>query len=122
MLAGTTPTRSENFNKTKLDRRRDVKDGRYEILQEVTAFYAFDNFSSAETPLPLVVFEHDKKAGKYLPANHLFQEYALKGIASEIGNLSSDEGGYLSKRLDLALQYIHAIHSCRGRTGSMGIL
>ncbi|MBA2523314.1 MAG: hypothetical protein H0V25_08275 [Solirubrobacterales bacterium] len=84
------------------------KDGRYEILQEITAFYGFNNFSSAETPLPLIIFKYDEKAGKYLPANHLFQEYALKGIESEIGNLNSDESGYLSKRLDIALQYVFA--------------
>jgi hypothetical protein len=34
------------------------KDGSYEILQEVTAFYGFDHFSSAETPLPLVIFKY----------------------------------------------------------------
>ncbi|MFN2510546.1 MAG: hypothetical protein ABR568_03770 [Pyrinomonadaceae bacterium] len=84
------------------------KDGRYEILQEITAFYGFDHFSSSETPLPLVVFKYDEKAEKYLPANHLFQEYALKGIESEITSLSPDEKEYLSKRLDIALRYVFA--------------
>jgi hypothetical protein len=84
------------------------KDGRYEILQEVTAFYGFDHFSSAETPLPLVIFKYDEKAGKYLPANHLFPEYALRGIKSTIATLGSDESGYLSRRLDIALQYVFA--------------
>lgn len=84
------------------------KDGRYEILQEVTAFYGFDHFSSAETPLPLIVFKYDEKAAKYLPANHLFGEYALKGIEDNIATLDSDESEYLSKRLDIALQYVFA--------------
>jgi hypothetical protein len=84
------------------------KDGRFEILQEVTAFYGFDHFSSAETPLPLVIFKYDEKVAKYLPASHLFQEYALKGIKSTIATLSSDESWYLSRRLDIALQYVFA--------------
>ena len=84
------------------------KDGRYEILQEVTAFYGFDRLSSAETPLPLVIFKYDEKAGKYLPRSYLFQEYALKGIESRIEALGSDENGYLSTRLDIALQYVFA--------------
>jgi hypothetical protein len=84
------------------------KDGRYEILQELTAFYGFDHFSSAETPLPLVIFKYDEKAGKYLPANDFFQEYALKDIESQIATLASDESEYLSRRLDIALQYVFA--------------
>lgn len=84
------------------------KDGRFEILQEVTAFYGFDHFSSAETPLPLVIFKYDEKAGKYLPANQLFQEYALRDIESKIATLGSDESGYLSRSLDIALQYVFA--------------
>jgi len=56
----------------------------------------------------LVIFKYDDKAGKYLPANQLFQEYALKGIESNIATLGSDESEYLSKRLDIALQYVFA--------------
>lgn len=84
------------------------KDGRYEILQEVTAFYGFDNFNSAETPLPLVIFKYDDKAGQYLPANDQFQAYSLHDTERAISRLTSDENGYLSSRLDIVLEYIYA--------------
>lgn len=84
------------------------KDGRYEILQEVADFYGFDNFNLAETPLPLVVFKFDDKSGQYLPANDLFQAYVLRDAESEISRLNSDENNYLSKRLDIVLEYVFA--------------
>jgi hypothetical protein len=72
------------------------KDGRFEVLQENVAFYGLDGFSMADTPLPLVIFKYDEQAQKYLPANHLFKDYALKNIDAK------------SKLLDKTLQYIYA--------------
>jgi hypothetical protein len=83
-------------------------DGRYEVLQVDTAFYGFGDFSMAETPLPLVIFKYDEKARKYLPANHLFKEYALKDIDTEINQLSSDDNRFISKLVDITLRYIYA--------------
>ena len=82
-------------------------DGVYEISQEVTAFYGFENLSSSETPLPEVIFKYDESAGKYLPANHLFQQVALEGIERQIENLRRDENR-LSSMLHIVLRYIYA--------------
>lgn len=81
------------------------KDGRFEVLQEVTDFYGFGNFNSAETPLPLVIFKYDEKAGKYLPANRLFKKYALHDIDAEI---NKPGGRALSDLLDIMLRYVFA--------------
>lgn len=78
------------------------KDGRFEILQEDVAFYGLDGFSMADTPLPLVIFKYDEQARKYLPANHLFKDYALKNIDTE------------AKLLDKTLQYIYAGEEQKG--------
>jgi hypothetical protein len=78
------------------------KDGRFEVLQENVAFYGLDGFSMADTPLPLVIFKYDERARKYLPANHLFKDYALKNIDTE------------SKPLDKTLRYIYAGEEQKG--------
>ena len=83
-------------------------DGRFEVLQEDTAFYGFDGFSMAETPLPLVIFRYDEKAGKYLPANHLLKDYALKNIDTQINKFTSGNNHKLSELLDITLRYIYA--------------
>jgi hypothetical protein len=36
------------------------------------------------TPQPLVIFKYDKRADRYLPANHLLESYALGGIEERI--------------------------------------
>lgn len=82
------------------------KDGEYEVLQENTAFYGFNNFSMAESPLPWIIFKFDKKAGKYLPANHLLKEYALENINVRINDLSAENN--LATLLYVTLQYIYA--------------
>lgn len=78
------------------------KNGQYEILLEDTAFYGFEKLSMAGAPLPLIIFKYDEKAGKYLPANHLFKEYALENIKS----ITSENN--LAKLLAVTLQYIYA--------------
>lgn len=84
------------------------KDGRYEILQEITAFYGFRDLAPVETPLPTVIFRFDEKANKYLPANRLFQDFALNIRERDIASLNTDESEYLPKRLDIALNLIFA--------------
>ena len=92
-------------------------DGVYEIGMYVTSFYgAFDQLSVSATPLPTVFFRYDKRAGRYLPANHRFQDHLLEGIETEIKNLpteisplpSSAGELYLARRLDVLLQFIYA--------------
>ena len=86
------------------------KDGVYEIVLPVTAFYEMqDKMYIGEIPLPEIIFKYDAKAGKYLPANHLFIDYALHGIEADIAKLrTSDDSNYLSRRLDILLRYVYA--------------
>ena len=85
------------------------KDGVYEITLPVTAFYEMqDKMYIGEIPLPEIIFKYNAKAGKYLPANHLFLDYALRGIEQDIARLRSGERNYLSSRLDILLRYIYA--------------
>ena len=64
----------------------------------------------ALTPLPETIFKYDSRAKKYVPANHLFQDYALREIDDEINLLGprQDQGYYLSDRLEILLRYIYA--------------
>ena len=85
------------------------KDGIYEISLPVTAFYDMqDKMYMAEIPLPEIIFKYDPKVRKYLPANHLFPDYALRDIQSDIERLSSEDSNYLSTRLDILLRYVYA--------------
>lgn len=85
------------------------KDGLCEISMPITGFYLFENVYMAEAPLPEIIFKYDGKAGRYFPANPVFQGYALRGIEDEIRQLNPNDGSsYLSKRLDIVLRYIYA--------------
>lgn len=84
------------------------KDGTYELSMPVTAFYGFENMSMAGTPLPEIVFKYDAKARRYLPANRLFPEYAMRGVDEDIRALKPDDEAYMSRRLDILLRYVYA--------------
>jgi hypothetical protein len=85
-------------------------DGVYEIWLFVTSFYgAFNQLSVMATPLPKMVFRYDKREGRYLPANHCYRDYLLKGIESEISNLPTAVGErYLASRLNVLLRLLYA--------------
>lgn len=85
-------------------------DGVYEIALRVTIFYnAIDRLSISGTPLPGAFFSYDKQSGKYLPANHRYRSYLLKGVETEISNLPTVIGEpYLSRRLDVLLRFLYA--------------
>ena len=56
------------------------KDGVFEISLPKVSFYGMDGLQSVgETPLPEIVFKYDAEQMRYLPANHLFIDYALRG-------------------------------------------
>jgi len=85
------------------------KDGVYEIVLPVTAFYSMqDKMYIGEIPLPEIIFKYDAKARQYLPANDWFVSYALHGIERDIEKLSKDDSNYLSKRLRILLRYVYA--------------
>jgi len=85
-------------------------DGVYEITLPITCFYdAIDRLSISGTPLPTAIFAYDKQAGRYLPANHRYRDYLLKGIETQIGNLPTEIGeSYLSRRLEVLLRFLYA--------------
>jgi len=85
-------------------------DGVYEIGLYVTSFYGeFNQLSVASTPLPTVFFRYDRRAGRYLPANHRYRDYLLKDIEAEIRDLPTEVGErYLARRLDVLLQFLYA--------------
>jgi len=86
------------------------KDGVYEIVLPVTGFYEMmDQMYIGEIPLPEIIFKYDARAGKYLPANHLFLDYALYDIERDIKQLlPADDLNYLSRRLTILLRYVYA--------------
>ena len=84
------------------------KDGVYEISLEVTAFYQMqDKMYIGEIPLPEVLFKYDATRKKYLPANHLHADYALRGLDAQIRDLDKDNR-YFSSRLRILLRYVYA--------------
>ncbi len=55
-------------------------DGVFEISLPKTSFYGMEGLQSVgETLLPEIVFKYDSKQMKYLPANHKFVDYAMRG-------------------------------------------
>lgn len=92
------------------------KDGVYEIVLPVTAFYEMqDKMYIGEIPLPELIFKYSETAREYGRANHLFPDYTLHGIERDIEQLRNDDDrNYLSKRLDILLRYILANQSDKG--------
>ncbi len=85
------------------------KDGVYEISTGDFWYYTFSDISMSETPVVHVIFAYDKQAGRYVPANHKFKKYSLKGLDEEIKSLPANEGyGYLGGRVDVLLSYVYA--------------
>jgi hypothetical protein len=88
------------------------KDGVYEITQPLTAFYGFLNWAlpTSRTPLPTIIFKYNVKAEKYLPANHLFQDYLLAETEKAKRKIRppSDRIDHLAGILAIVLDYILA--------------
>jgi len=85
-------------------------DGVYEIGLYVTRFYgAFNQLSVMNTPLPQTVFRYDRRAGRYLPANHRYRDYLLKDIETGISDIPPAAGEpYLASRLNVLLRLLYA--------------
>lgn len=84
---------------------RDIdKDGVFEILLPKVSFYGMDGLRSvSETPLPEIIFKYDATLDKYLPANHLFVDYALRHVSDE-----SEKETYNHHRFNVLLDYVYA--------------
>ena len=85
------------------------RDGVYEIGLYVTSFYgAFNQLSVMNTPLPQMVFRYDRRAGRYLPANHRYRDYFLKNIEADMSDLPAAVGEqYLVSRLNVLLRFLY---------------
>jgi len=96
------------------------KDGVFEFTQSVMTFDYFP-LSHAFSPFPPVVFKYNHRAGKYLPANRLFQSRVTEGIEAKLTTIaewntrpelekrtSILEPEYAATSLDVLLRYLYA--------------
>lgn len=85
------------------------QDGVFEIRKLLTTFYDFHKLPTSEAPLIDLLFTYDSNTEQYIPANQIFQDYALKGIEDEVRSLQpNDERKYLSSVIHIVLRYIYA--------------
>ena len=87
-------------------------DGVHEITVPDCGFYGFKGWVLApmQTPLPTVIFKYDARAGKYLPANELFQERLLNEVAERAARVAGpeDRTGHLAGVLSVVVGYVYA--------------
>jgi hypothetical protein len=56
-----------------------------------------------------MIFRYDRRAGRYLPANHLYRDYLLKDLDTGISALPTGVGEeYLAPRLNALLRLLYA--------------
>ena len=80
------------------------KDGVHEICLPIVSYYGMEGLQSVgETPLPEIIFKYDANQMKYLPANHLFADYALRHL-----NPETEKQIYQHRRFDVLLDYVYA--------------
>jgi hypothetical protein len=92
------------------------KDGIYEIKIITWDFlYTAGMIRPMTTAQPIIIFQYDRQTDKYLPANHVLQQFAPKGIAEEMKRLTreADESDdnhemYRRDRVNLLLDYVFA--------------
>lgn len=83
--------------------------GAFEILLPSLAFLNFPNVNETDAPLPEIIFEFDKKLGKYAPANPKFAAFALRDINERIAAISrNDKDRLFADVLDIMLRRIYA--------------
>src|SRR5262245_25309303 len=63
------------------------KDVVFEFTQNVMTFDYF-LLSHADSPFPPVIFKYNQRAGKYLPANRLFQSRVTEGIEAKLSAIA----------------------------------
>lgn len=93
-------------------------DGIYEIEASITDFYGFEKsrLTTAETPLPGIVFKFDGEQERYLPANPLFRDCLLKDIeeAEKKFRSESEHEVRLGDLMSVVLDYIFVGEEQRG--------
>ena len=83
-------------------------DGVFEIVVPITDFYEFqDKLPMARIPLPGIIFKYDGAAMKYVPANPLFESYALHWISDLDVDTGPDEFDRRAIVLEKLLAFIY---------------
>lgn len=84
-------------------------DGNYEIILAKYADCGFDSLATIETPLMSIIFKYDEKSGKFISANHKFQEQAKNIIQEEIKRIQqSDKEFNFRNVMEIFLEFIYA--------------
>ena len=97
--AGDYNVGRETFSTVDVD-----KDGVQEICLPIVSYYGMEGLQSVgETPLPEIIFKYDAQQKKYLPANHLFVDYVLRGWTPE-----TEKESYGHHRFNVLLDYVYA--------------
>lgn len=86
-------------------------DGQLEFAHQSNQFAYFDEACFTCLLLPDVVFPFDRRAQRYLPANHIFKKFALRQVSLDLERLrrsKENPSEYWAYSLDVALRYIYA--------------
>jgi len=92
-------------------------DGIFEITVPLTAFYGFEHsrLTTAETPLPVVIFKYDARRREYFPANPHFKACLLKSIEGAERNMQAESDPHVLGRLmSIVLDYVLVGEEQRG--------
>lgn len=93
------------------------RDGKFELIQPLLAFWFFGRLTNVDSAFTDVIFEYNPQLRKYVPANPSFQEFALLDIEDKIQKVKSIEsksaapgqdGGKLGAVLGVVLTYLYA--------------
>ena len=83
-------------------------DGIQEIIVPITAFYGFERWrlTTAETPLPDIIFRYDCTQREYLPANPHFRDCILRDAEAAAKSVREIEGPNLARLMSIVLDYV----------------
>jgi hypothetical protein len=99
-------------------------DGTQEFTQAVMTFDYF-HMSHASSVFPTAVFSYNEKRRRYLPVNHKFSSYLLKGMEKDLERVGEERARiaannvianerYLSAVMQVTLKYIYAGRRAEG--------
>jgi hypothetical protein len=100
-------------------------DGRLELFQSLHLFWFFNaKLNNVNSPFISIIFKYDAAARRYAPANHEFQEAALRvlrGAVEKVGRERAElkagagsDGDLLGAVLEVSLSYLYAGREAEG--------
>jgi hypothetical protein len=82
--------------------------GAFEIIVPITDFYEFqDKLPIARIPLPGIIFKYNRRLMKYVPANPVFESYALRETGDLDVGKTIDEFDQRARVLEKLLTFIY---------------